>query len=303
MKMTMDDHQQDINDPRVLGTWLEGTKTMKINKDEKMTMTDTKVKETIARVQKCGGAMTSDQLRKMSKEICGEDGRDEVYKDEGAGLSGMVEGGGVGRVDAVKGEGASRGQDTGDIKGCYSYPLVDPRLEVAPDIDHSTVVQCTGADRSIVQPLDMMDNPLYSQHLEDKECDDEQDADDLGARQGDERDDERDVINTRDDVYKGDRSKDNRIKGKRKNGNRNRDDRLKDGDRNKEWPGTREGVKVRDIRYIKEEDIGNTSDKDREKKQNQAKANGSARGTGPATRARRTRIEMMRGTMTRTARS
>ena len=50
MKMTMDDHQQDINDPRVLGTRLGGTKAMKMNEDEKTTMTDTKVKETIARV-------------------------------------------------------------------------------------------------------------------------------------------------------------------------------------------------------------------------------------------------------------
>ena len=62
----------------------------------------------------------------------------------------MEEGRGVGRGDAVKGEGASRGQDIRDIDGCYSYPLVDTRLEEAPDIDHSTVVQCTGAERSIV---------------------------------------------------------------------------------------------------------------------------------------------------------
>ena len=185
MKMTMDDHQQDINNPRVLGTWLEGTKTMKINKDEKTMMTDTKVKETIARVQKCGGAMTSDQLRKKIKEIWGEDRMDKKNEDEGGGLSGMVEGGGVGQVEVVKGEGASRGQDTGDIDGCYSYPLVDPRLEEAPDIDQSTVVQCTGAERSIVQPRDIMDNPLYSQHLEGDEHDNERDANDPGAVQGD----------------------------------------------------------------------------------------------------------------------
>ena len=51
--------------------------------------------------------MTSDQLRKMIREIWGEDRRDKKNEDEGAGLSGMVEGGGVGRGDAVKGEGAS----------------------------------------------------------------------------------------------------------------------------------------------------------------------------------------------------
>ena len=131
-KKTEDDHRQDINDPWVLGTRPGGTKAKKKTEDEMTTMTDTKVKETIARVQECGGAMTSDQLRKMIKEIWGEDGRDEKNEDEGAGLSGMVEGGGVGRGDAVKGEGVRRGQDTGDTDGCYSYPLVVPRLEEAP---------------------------------------------------------------------------------------------------------------------------------------------------------------------------
>ena len=74
-----------------------------------------------------------------------------MYKDDGAGLSGMVKGGGAGLGDAVKGEGVRQGQDTGDIDASYSYPLVDPRLEEAHD--DSTVAQCTGADRSIVQPL------------------------------------------------------------------------------------------------------------------------------------------------------
>ena len=36
MKMTMDDHQQDINDPRVLGTRLGGIKAMKMTEDEKI---------------------------------------------------------------------------------------------------------------------------------------------------------------------------------------------------------------------------------------------------------------------------
>ena len=45
----------------------------------------------------------------------------------------------------MKGKGASRGQDTGVIDGCHSYPLVDPRPEEAPDIYDSTTVQYTGA--------------------------------------------------------------------------------------------------------------------------------------------------------------
>ena len=102
------------------------------------TMTDTKVKEMIAKVQEYGGAMTSDQLQMVIEGIQGEDGRDEMYKDEGAGLSGMVEGKGTGLGDAVKGEGVRRGQDTGDIDASYSYPLVDPRLEESHD--DSTVV-------------------------------------------------------------------------------------------------------------------------------------------------------------------
>ena len=187
-KKTVDDHQQDINDPRVLKTRLGGTKAMKKTEDEMTTMTDTKVKETIARVQVGDGAMTSDQPRKKIKEIWGEDGRDKKNEDKGAGLRGTVEGGGVGRGDAVKGEGVRRGQDTGDIDGCYSYPLVDPRLEEVHD--DGTLVQCTGADRSLVQPLNVMDKPLYSQHLEDDERNDEQDANGPGVRQGDERDDD-----------------------------------------------------------------------------------------------------------------
>ena len=92
----------------------------------------------------------------------------------------------------MKGEDLRRGQDTGDIDASYSYPLVDPRLEEAHN--DSTVVQCTGADRSKVQPLDVMDKPLYFQHQEDDEHDDEQDTNDLGAGQGDEQDDDQGAI-------------------------------------------------------------------------------------------------------------
>ena len=103
-----------------------------------------------------------------------------------------MKGGGAGLGETVKGKGARRGQDTGDIDARYSYPLVDPRLEEVHD--DCTVVQCTGADRFLVQSVDVMDNPLYSQHQEDDEHDDEQDANDLGAGQGDERDDDQDAI-------------------------------------------------------------------------------------------------------------
>ena len=81
MKMTVDDHQQDSNDPRVLGTRLGGTKAKKMTVDEMTMMTDTKVKEMIAKVQQCGGAMMSDQLQKVIEGIQGEDKRDEIYKD------------------------------------------------------------------------------------------------------------------------------------------------------------------------------------------------------------------------------
>ena len=91
-------------------------------------------------------------------------------------------------------KGVREGQDTGDIDASYSYPLVDPRLEEVHD--DCTVVQCTGADHSMVQPLNVMDNPLYYQHLEDDEHDNEQYANDLGAEQGDEHDDEQDAIDT-----------------------------------------------------------------------------------------------------------
>ena len=114
----------------------------------------------------------------------------------------------------------------------------------------------------------MMNNPLYSQHLEGDECDDERDANDTGAGQGDERDDEQDAIDRRGNMYEGDRSKDDRSKeGDRKNGDRNRDERFKNGDRNKEWPGTRKGAKTRDI---KKGDINDTGVKDGKEQQNQA---------------------------------
>ena len=69
--------------------------------------------------------------------------------------------------------------------GSYSYPLVGPIPEEAPDVDdNSIVVQCTGTERSPVHPPDVMDNALYSQHQEDEKRDDVQDASGRGARQG-----------------------------------------------------------------------------------------------------------------------
>ena len=126
----------------------------------RMKLADTKVKETIAKRRE-SGVMANDQL-KIIGGILGEEGRDRMYKEGGAGLrkkekktngkgnfggdkkdeghkdkvaglNGRKEGGGVGRGETVKGEGASQGQDTGDIDGCYSYPLVEPRLEEVHD--------------------------------------------------------------------------------------------------------------------------------------------------------------------------
>ena len=114
--------------------------------------------------------------------------------------------------------------DAKDINGGNSYPLVGPRPEEAPDSTHSTLVQSTGADGSPVHPLNVMDKPFYSQHLEDEERDGERHDDQDGSdpRQGihhaksitaktitakhqedDERDDERhddqDAIDSRQD--------------------------------------------------------------------------------------------------------
>ena len=100
----MGDRQQDINDRKVLGTsWGTKTEDHRAEMTVMMTkMTDTEVKEAIAKVRQ-SGVMTNDQLQTIIKGIFGGDGRDEMYKDEGAGLSGMVEGKGTGLGDAVKG--------------------------------------------------------------------------------------------------------------------------------------------------------------------------------------------------------
>ena len=114
---TVDETQQDINDREVLGTSKgnvteshRASTTMKT-----MKLANTEVKETIAK--------TNDK---------GNLGRDEKYKDRGAGLSKTVKDGGAGPGKTVKGKGASQGQDTGDIDGSSYYPLVSPRPEEAP---------------------------------------------------------------------------------------------------------------------------------------------------------------------------
>ena len=110
---TVDDHiKQDINDLRVSGTRLGGDETENRKRATmKMTittMTDNKVKEMIAMVQECSGAMTSDQLLKAIEGNQEEDGRIKKYKDEGAGLCGMVKGEGAGLDGTVNGAGTER---------------------------------------------------------------------------------------------------------------------------------------------------------------------------------------------------
>ena len=71
----------------------------------------------------------------------------------------------------MKGVGKGRDHCSEGIDTGYSYPLVDPRLVEAHN--DGTVVQSTGVDRSPVQPLDMMDNPLYSQNLKGNRSEDD----------------------------------------------------------------------------------------------------------------------------------
>ena len=63
------------------------------------------------------------------------------------------------------------GKDTG---GGYSYPLVEPRPEEVLDIDNSTEVLSTGAERSLATIHVKKINPIYFQHMTG------------GARQGEE---------------------------------------------------------------------------------------------------------------------
>ena len=168
----------------------------------KMKMTNTKVRETSGKRRE-SGVIANDQLKKIIGGIMEEEGRDKMYEERGVGLrkkeketidktidkgnlgrDEKVKDGGAGPGETVKGKGASQGQDTRDFDGSHHYPLGGPRPEEAPDIDNSTIVQCTGTERSPVRPLDLMNNALYSQHLEDRKSDNVQDASGQGTRQG-----------------------------------------------------------------------------------------------------------------------
>ena len=130
---TINEPKQDINDREVLGT-SKGNVTESHHASTTTTtmkLPNTKVKETIAKVRG-SGVKTNNQLKKIVKGIMGEEGRARMYKEEGAGLSKAVKGGGARLGETVKGKCASPGQDTGDIVSSYSYPLVDPRPEEAP---------------------------------------------------------------------------------------------------------------------------------------------------------------------------
>ena len=59
--------------------------------------------------------------------------------------------------------GTGRDHCSEDIDTSYSYPLALPRLVEAPNYDSSTVVQCTGQDRSPTGPRTLV-NPPYTQH-------------------------------------------------------------------------------------------------------------------------------------------
>ena len=79
---TVDDHQQDINDPRVLGTRLGGTKTD--NHCARMTVTMTmktvtKVTDTIAKVQESGRRRDDD--RPAAEDDQGDLGEIDFAKD------------------------------------------------------------------------------------------------------------------------------------------------------------------------------------------------------------------------------
>ena len=115
----------------------------------------------------------------------------------------MVKGGGAGLDGTVKGAGTGRDHCSEDIDTSYSYPLVDPRLVEAHD--DGAVVQSTGADRSPVQPLDIMVNPSYSQYLKDNRIKDNRNKNGDRNREDDKNKDDRNKEGNR---IKSDRNKD-----------------------------------------------------------------------------------------------
>ena len=107
-------------------------------------MTDAKVKEMIARIQRASIAVTSEELRMVIAKSLGEEN-----EAEGVGQGGADEG-------DSEGKGAAQWAE-------IDYLLAEPRLAEAPDYDSSTVVQCTGQDCSPTGPRTVV-NPPYTQH-------------------------------------------------------------------------------------------------------------------------------------------
>ena len=85
-------------------------------------LANTEVKETVAK--------TNDK---------GNKGRDEKYKDGGAGLSRTVKDRGAGPGKMVKGKGKSKGHNTKGNDGSRYYLLVDPRPGEAPRLQQQHI--------------------------------------------------------------------------------------------------------------------------------------------------------------------
>ena len=69
-----------------------------------------------------------------------------------------------------------------DIGGGYSYPLVEPRPEEVLDINNSTEVLSTGAERSQATIHVKKTNPIYFQHMTDGEKQGEEHGKDRNAK-------------------------------------------------------------------------------------------------------------------------
>ena len=167
-------------------------------------LTNTRGRETAAKRRE-SGVTANYEMRKIIGGILGEEGKDRMYKERGAGRrkkgpagpdetktedkpagldGGKTKDKSAGRdgdkikdvpegLDVDKDEPAGRDETKKEDKpagpdGSHYYLLVDPRPGEAPDYDNSALVRCTGTGRSPVHPIDKMDNALYSQHLKDE---------------------------------------------------------------------------------------------------------------------------------------
>ena len=99
----------------------------------------------------------------------------DMTKDQGAALQGGEDrhpgaGGPGGAAQQGREERQPGGlhKKDGVLEEGYTYPLANPGLAEAPNIDYSTVVPRTGADRSATQPL-IDTNHLYTQHQHEDE--------------------------------------------------------------------------------------------------------------------------------------